>query len=243
MTQENNSRLIARVRKMLALANDEGASQGERDNALRMAHAVLAKHNLELSEVEGSGDTDRADLKVETRSRPWIRHIAHGIAEMLFCHHFYGKTRSNYENQFFVGRPDNTATAKHMLDYLIASAHKESAARFPGDATARSSFHKGVAAAVVKRCHEIKAEALRAEQQQAAAGTGTSLVLAGYYQQEAERNAKYIAEQMKLRLAQSRNRERNTGDVSAYHSGKEFGSRVSLNRQVPGAGSAAARLK
>lgn len=33
--------IVEKVRKLLNLANDESASEGERDNALRMAHAFL----------------------------------------------------------------------------------------------------------------------------------------------------------------------------------------------------------
>lgn len=36
------SRILQRVRKMMALANDKAASDGERENAMRMAHATLA---------------------------------------------------------------------------------------------------------------------------------------------------------------------------------------------------------
>ena len=54
--EEDKARALARVRKMLALANDAAATEGERENALRMAHATLAKYNLELAEAVERGD-------------------------------------------------------------------------------------------------------------------------------------------------------------------------------------------
>lgn len=55
---EEQARVLARVRKMMALANDDAAaSDGERDNALRMAHATLLKHNLTMAAAEEAGAT------------------------------------------------------------------------------------------------------------------------------------------------------------------------------------------
>ena len=43
--------ILDRVKKMLAIANDSAASEGECDNALRMAHNTLAKHNLDMADL------------------------------------------------------------------------------------------------------------------------------------------------------------------------------------------------
>ena len=44
--------IIEKIRKLLALANGTGAADQERESALRMAHALLAKHNLSMSDTE-----------------------------------------------------------------------------------------------------------------------------------------------------------------------------------------------
>lgn len=51
MTEE---KIINRIKKMMALANDKAASDGERENALRMSYALMARHNLEMSDVDGN---------------------------------------------------------------------------------------------------------------------------------------------------------------------------------------------
>src|SRR5215472_4319088 len=84
-----SEQILARVRKMLALANDAGATEGERDNALRMAHATLAKYNLDLAAAEiAGGEDERADSlepRVEQAGKfggwAWAQHIANSIAE------------------------------------------------------------------------------------------------------------------------------------------------------------------
>jgi hypothetical protein len=55
MSEFDREKVLARVKKMMTLATDAGASEGERENALRMAHATLAKYNLTMSEAEATG--------------------------------------------------------------------------------------------------------------------------------------------------------------------------------------------
>lgn len=72
MTNEDKERILSRVRKMLRLANDAGATEGKRDNAMRMAHATLAKYNLDIAQAEESGVVgadDRGETEVRLRDR------------------------------------------------------------------------------------------------------------------------------------------------------------------------------
>jgi len=46
-----NSKIIEKIQKLLALGSCTGATDGERDNALRMAHGLLLKHNLSMVKV------------------------------------------------------------------------------------------------------------------------------------------------------------------------------------------------
>ena len=54
MSDDERNKILARVRKLLNLANNAAATEGERDNAMRMAHATLAKYNLSLAEASGA---------------------------------------------------------------------------------------------------------------------------------------------------------------------------------------------
>lgn len=240
MTNEMK-KVLDKVRKMVSLANNDAASAGERDNALRMSHALLAKHNLDMSAVtQEQADADRCDVAIKTRSRPWRRHVAHALSEMLFCKYFY-RHAGNYDTHYFIGRKDNVAVAQYLLDYLLASIVKEAKARFSENAGSRTAFQKGATAEIWQRCQRLKAEAIAKDAPDAA--PGTALVLASLYQTEADANTKYLAEQMAITaLSKSKNRERNTGDHVAYREGRQYGSTVSLNRQV-GTQHAAAALR
>lgn len=48
----SNDKILDRIRKLLAMANDERGNDNERETALRQAHAMLTKHGLELADVE-----------------------------------------------------------------------------------------------------------------------------------------------------------------------------------------------
>lgn len=65
-------KIINRIKKMLALANDAAAAEGERDNAMRMAYNLLAKHNLTMATVEGPTNGEKREQNAaQFYGRPW----------------------------------------------------------------------------------------------------------------------------------------------------------------------------
>ena len=246
MTNEfDKDKVLGRVKKMMALANDAAASEGERDNALRMAHATLAKYNLTIGEAEASGqksDEPRESGKMEGKDYPWMRTVAAAIARLFFCNYFYVSQRGSKVNHFFVGKQSNIVTAQGMTKYIIASIDKEARkeakaqAGESGAGTYWRSFCKGAAHKVFRRCVEIQEAAERAP-----AVPGTSLVLASLYRSELDANAAFINEQMGIKLRSTANRERNTA-WSAYNSGREFGGRIGLNNQISGSTGGSSKL-
>jgi hypothetical protein len=230
------TRILERVKKMLTLAADAGATEGERDNALRMAHSTLAKYNLTLAEAEathpGQSNDPRVDQSIETRSRPWILRTAHGVADLFFCKYFFVRSGRNAKH-YFVGRLSNVTTAKEIAAYVINSINREGRARARDQLNPnpwRLSFCKGAAEAVRARCVQLRRDAEKASQAAPVASTGTSLVLASVYAHEVQANSDYLRDVLKINLRSSRSREKGAGD--GYGDGHAFGSKVSLNRQV-----------
>lgn len=257
MSDQTKDRVLERIRKMLALAADNGASEGERDNALRMAHATLAKYNLTLSEVEaaeGRAKEPRVLNTTLTRDQPFTREIAHAIARLYFCGYFYTKLQdgSGKVRHSFVGRSGNVTTAILLTDYVVASVISEAnklwkQQKNPGPWW--TSFCKGAAAAINIRCHKLQYEAERADEEAkkpkpAAVMVGeggepmaaieapkhsTALALVNVYASEKDANDEYIREEVgELEFKASRQKE--VGD--GYSEGVKHGSKISLNRQV-----------
>ena len=226
-------KVLARVRKMMRLANDAGASQGERDNAIRMAHATLAKHNLSMSEAEAAGAKSE-EARVENgemygENHPWTRTAAAAIADLFFCAYFYVPLRNSKVRHYFVGKMSNVITAKELSQFVIAAIDKEgrkyAKETYTGGGGWRS-FCKGAALQVYARCKKIREEAERP----AAQPTGTALVLASVYAQEAAAN-KALIEQAHGELEETADRQTRP-DFSAREAGRAYGETISLNNQI-----------
>jgi len=234
-------KVLARVRKMLALANNEAATEGERDNALRMAHAALAKYNLSLGDAEIETEP-RVEDSAQISPHPWARYLIEAIANLYFCKTLFYLYRDKRQVHHFVGRESNVVTAIEMSKYIVGSINREArrkAKENPYITGYERAFCKGAATAVYHRCKLIQQEA----EQQASpqASTGTSLVLASLYRTELEKNALVIAQ--KHGPLSTMKRAARAADANAFGAGQQYGSKLNLNRQVSGGSSNAARLK
>jgi hypothetical protein len=233
----DQEKIISKVRKLLNLAKDAAASEGERDNAMRMAHGFLAKYNLDMATVEASGGTvegeDREQQVGEFFGRPWARSVAHSVAKLFFCSYIYvGHRDAKRIRHCFVGRRSNATTAAAMAEYLVLSIRREGKARArkmdEGHTWARS-FSLGAASTIRERVDEIIAASAK---QSAVASTGRSLVLASVYEQERLANQQLMAKFYPHQRSGTRGKSPGTAD--GFNEGKKYGQTVSLNRQVGG---------
>ena len=227
-------KIINRIKKMLALANDAAAAEGERDNAMRMAYNLLAKHNLTMATVEGhTNEEKREQNAAQFYGRPWALTVAQAVAGLFFCQYFYMRSGTrNQVHHYFVGKQSNSVTALEMTKYLVESIKKEANQRMRAEgegAAYRRSFSMGAANKIWQRVNELKAEATKPKGQT----TGTSLVLASLYDTEREANRRFL-EGLGIRPRESKGRGKSSVDTDAYHSGQQFGGTLSLSRQVSG---------
>jgi hypothetical protein len=235
MENQNTDRVTSRIAKMLALAADKGTTEGERDNALRMAYATMAKYNIDIASVTA---TTKKPAPGEAREQqmdtflgyPWARQVAMAAAELFFCSYYYTKVRgSGQAHHNFIGRTSNAVTAREMAKYLVASIHNEARAyqraTYPHLQTQYTSFAMGAMYKVYARCQALRAEA---EAPKPAASTGMSLAV--IYKSEAVENDKFLATTgVKLRTKTSKVVLR---DENARRAGAVYGSGISLDRQL-----------
>lgn len=241
-----NEKIINRIRKLIALAQDAGASEGERDNATRMAHKTLAAYNLTMAEVEASGagkGEARIDGEHQTIAHPWIRTVHAAIARLHFCEYFYIRHFGSKVTHHIIGRESNCVTAKDMALFLSKAIASEAGKRRRQeflDGAWERDFCKGAAHALHRRCEQLRNEAEQ-EQQQSAGAPGTAIVLASLYATEKTANVALIA-QLHGELKSGRG-SRSVKSNDAYWSGREFGKGLSLNRQIAGGSTNNPRLK
>lgn len=236
----SDDKIINRIKKMLALANDSAASEGERDNALRMAYATMAKHNIDMAAVESAGQERRINMDVAGWSMIWSCHIHNVVGALFFCKYYRGsKINGTKLEHHFVGRESNAVTASYMASFIVTSVLKEGRSKGWHNLSAEMrSFGLGVAARLAERVEEIR-EAEKAKQEQT--GAGRELVLASLYKTEAQANAQFLNEECGIRLRKSKG-GKGASDGSAYAAGKEYGGKINLSAQVSGAGSSQLKL-
>jgi len=144
MTEE---RIIDKIRKLLALANNEAATEGERDNALRMAYNLIAKHNLEMSDINPK-EEKRTDTEEIFYGRPWAKDICKAVAELFFCKYYIQRSSTrNMLHHHFVGKLSNSVTAMELSMFLVSSVRREAGKRARAlgmGAEWRRSFSEGV---------------------------------------------------------------------------------------------------
>lgn len=230
---DDTTRIIDRVRKMLALANDAGATEGERENAIRMAHKILAKHNLSMAQVEASGKTEekRGVHRAIFFGRPWARACCTSIAELFFCKYVIAEGSMRHAvrvGHYFIGKESNAVTAAEISKFVVESILKESrkkARELGQPGSFARSFATGAAVSIVNRCVQIMNSSLDEKPE---TSTGKEIVLASVYAQEKEKNQAFTDSIMSTtKVAQ---RSKRVGD--GYDEGIEYGKTVPLNRQV-----------
>jgi hypothetical protein len=131
---------IYRIKKLLALANDKGATEGEAAEASRGAFALLAKWNLSLDSVENSAKDEEEPVETVTAEKSfyaggdrWAIGLYQKVAELNFCEYFFnnncyltnakGKKVLGVRHNV-VGKRSNVIVSHHMADYLLEAVKR-----------------------------------------------------------------------------------------------------------------------
>ena len=226
-----SDKILDRVRKLLAIANDERANEGERDNALRMAHNLLAKYQLDMSDVdarEREKQDPRGHFQNDGWNMLWCKDVRNAIAKLFDTTYYFGrKINATRGEHHFVGRESNATTAMLLSDWIIRSILREADQRYKHRLTPEGrSFAMGVAYKLYERVDQLKAA-----KQQEFKEAGYSIVLADASRVELEENGKYISKVLGRNLT-VRNRKRTSVNADAFSSGEEYGSSINLNTQL-----------
>jgi len=222
-------KIIDKVKKLIALGTNAGATEGERENAIRMAHALLAKHNLSMVDVDSANVGEKREKQTaEYQSVPWTGIIAMAMASLFFC--AVVRERGKKDTFHYIGKTSNVVTAMLMADYLIKSINKQQAA-----GNFSRSFNNGAANKIYGRVVEM------IKPTEVENSTCTDLAVISIYKSEKEANDKMATEIFK-KLVKKPIRQVNK-DAAAYIQGAAFGGKVSLNSQVNDQSKADNKLK
>jgi hypothetical protein len=208
-----HSKIIDRVRKLLALASNAGATEGEASNAAAMAAALMEQHGLAAATVAAAGGSDDERRgKEEMRGGAafnWQPGLMAAVAESCFVDVRVLEKRAPRGRPIRVGysllgREAHVAGAKVLYEYLCQAVERLSREAQP----ARPKFYKvGVADRLAHRLRQRHQRTLREQREAAeraaaeaatcaarAGGNATSatalvVTLVDYAQREADLNA------------------------------------------------------
>jgi hypothetical protein len=222
--------ILTKVQKLINLGTNTGASEGERENALRMAHNLLIKHNLSMEDLDGLKTLEeRIDMPYEAWSMQWSGQLAVSISRLFLCKVYKGnKVNGTKSKLHFVGRVSNVTTAKMMHEYLVDSILKECRKNWRHNLAPESrSFALGASSKIFKRVME-----LMEKPSEEILSSGTSLAVVQIYKVEEEANSAFL-KSVGVNLIKGKQNSKVKNILSdAYNQGKTYGAGVSLNGQV-----------
>lgn len=157
--------VVDRIRKLLALAKDKGASEHEASFAMAKASELMLKYNIDHV------DDEDAPGFIESRKSPildqkWHFFLAGAVASLFNCRAVYTDIVVCHS---FVGRPANTEAAADTFEYLVQQVeglYKQGLRAFrsrmgrlskSSRAEFRQTFKEACALRIYQRVVEIKA--------------------------------------------------------------------------------------
>lgn len=165
-----NERIIEKVKKLLALAQDPGAAPNEAETASRQAASLMAKYNIDLAalsqaELEAEWDITELSMPGCRPGKKNPREVPTWIGVMAFGVKVYTRTRVIARGGYVLyrGPRQDCELAQWMLKALIDLAYKQSKASSDPHA-----FRNGFASAVQARFKAMAADRDQAEQGSAA---------------------------------------------------------------------------
>lgn len=225
----SDTKILEKVRKLLAMANHENANETERDTAMRQAHALLTKHGLDMASVDEHMKEKidpRGDFVHEDWSMPWTNSVRSAIAKLFMCSYFTGeKINGTRRRHHYVGRGSNATTAEYMSTFVVGAILKEGRARYghnlcPGT----RSFGEGAAS----RLHQRIDEMIKTKVEEVQMSEGKGLALIDLRTAEDSGNGDFVKD-WKIRQNPVR---RSSLDGSAYRAGSAHANSIGLNVQV-----------
>ena len=155
--------IIEKIRKLRALTEGRGATEEEARAAQQRMFALLARYNLELSQIPDD-EPSRPDTTIEseTADRPskvWKQYLYTAIANLNFTQCFTLRAHI-----YVIGTRANRIATMEMASYLVETVERlanEAAAEVPGDERRRfrHSFAEGCAARIYERLEALQMEA------------------------------------------------------------------------------------
>lgn len=252
--QHDRGKLIDKIKKLMALS----ASPNEHEAlaAAQKAQELLAQHNIDMAEIEKTGQLSAEDMEVvqdasiinPTNGYTWRRSVHVASAHVSFCGYLYtqfyqygvkggwGPDRQLHtDRHIYIGRQANVAAAQVMADYLIQTCERlcEESVHLVAPKE-RATYRNAFLVAAGRRVN-IRLTVMRREMSQGATvtATGTNLpALLSLYEQHDKENSEKLKSLYGKKLHKGRGSQ--TSHDRGYADGDAAGKTINLNKQIGG---------
>lgn len=124
---QTKTEIIEKLKKILALANDKGAPQGEVEAALAKAKEIAMRHAIDLAGIDLNGkdegapgmETDRADIAFRSKKpqkyHRWILLVLNHVFGIETVTTWSGPLGQHY---VFIGEPTDVAISQLLFPWL-----------------------------------------------------------------------------------------------------------------------------
>lgn len=242
MTNEQQDKLVDKLRKLKAKADDPNISEAEAALYAAKVAELLQQHNLSEAMLSAEEQESVVEERVESSKAhdPWANQMAMAVARLYFCSLLLIKVGSQKTNFIFVGKPHNIEVAKSMTLYLIktigrlAVTYANSNEAIMSDPNwsftrARNGFERGAGERMRRRLNGMYADQTASKPQRAASGNPSNLP--ALYEDELGLTKAFIAAMANVRAGRGRG-----SNTSGDHAARGFAAagNISLNTQVGG---------
>ncbi len=225
-------RIIERIQKLLNLAGNN-PNEIEREAAMKKALAILAEHNLEMSDVQENDQSEEVgQQRKEGRTGPWARSIYEAIGRLYFCRYVYVNNTwpKKHTVHVFIGKDGNAAIAHEMAKWVSEALWAEGLKgkrELNMNNSYLTSFLNSASVTIQNRVNTI----IRKAKEDGLKGTtGTALVVSNLYDQAAEANALYVQEVVKPRVGRSSGMS--FDNMAGTVRGADYAKTIGLNNQI-----------
>lgn len=224
------------LNKLLAMADDKGASETERDTAMRQAAKMMESHSIDMAELQESEFREEmgatgCDRHSRETNAIWRVNLWAAVAEMFNCKvvmtndyiEVFGASLNRDNTKILSEWLCNSVTAEAKKKYAAHKVERKVYGERPdAPRTFHTSFGAGAARGIYNRVKALKAEKTKA----LPTATGSALIVinrdvALFNEAVAERDRVYP------RLRTGSGSRVTSG--SAFSQGKTYGGSVSLN--------------
>eukprot|EP00697_Spironema_sp_BW2_P005076 gnl/Spiro4/16852_TR9073_c0_g1_i1.p2 gnl/Spiro4/16852_TR9073_c0_g1~~gnl/Spiro4/16852_TR9073_c0_g1_i1.p2 ORF type:complete len:264 (-),score=24.00 gnl/Spiro4/16852_TR9073_c0_g1_i1:2671-3462(-) len=246
-----------RVRKLMAVAGDGVATDGEIENAMRLATKLIDEHHLQPEDYSQPQQPDDLTMgrsfgtSQSERMSTWERTLASAIAKMFGCIKCYVDHQTQPIRVNGVAQTDATgvrmgrkicfygplvesAEAADLFSEWSRSIASMGVIRWGGCFRGDGAMYcQGFAQAILDKARKIDTarQLVQAKPIPQFSGDGsTAITLAGRYGLLRDAAEKYLRDECKVKLSTTRSSGYRSGDRGAYSEGHAHGSQADFGR-------------